>query len=163
MLIVIIACTAVIALFLAYRSLREQNQHYSDLTLGDVGTYLATALVPGIFVGMAVMFLMTRFFSVREIGHTFAPSHGMDLIYKVRVKAANGKESVGEAYVYYDSSPGEDDCGIEVEQLVFGGRTYEVDSDEGYCLYGFGRWDDIGLMGRSGVEVMLLDEKVGEH
>jgi hypothetical protein len=152
-----------IAAYLLYNSLKSSGESYDSLTLAEIGKNLGVALVPGIFTGMAVFFVLMTFFPVKEIGHPLAPSYGNDLIYKVRIKPANGKEQIGEAYVYYDPSPGEDDCPIEVEKLTFNGRTYEVDSDEGYCLYGLGRWGDIGLEGRTGVEVMLLDEKVGEH
>jgi hypothetical protein len=154
--------TLLIAAYFLYSSLQSSGESYGTLTLADIGKNLGEALVPGIFTGMAVYFVLMTFFPVKEIGHPFAPSFGSDLIYKARIKSMNGKEVIGEAYVYYDPSPAEDDCPIEVGKLKFSGRTYEVDSDEGYCLYGLDRWGEIGLEGRTGVEVMLLDEKVGE-
>jgi hypothetical protein len=152
-----------IAAYFLYDSLNSSGESYETLTLADIGKNIGAALIPGVFAGMAIFFVLMKFFPVNEIGHPLAPSYGADLIYKARIKSMNGKELIGEAYVYYDPSPAEDDCPIEVEKLTFNGRTYEVDSDEGYCLYGLGRWGEIGLEGRMGVEVMLLDEKVGEH
>jgi hypothetical protein len=157
------ATTLLIGAFLIYRTLRKTEDDYSSLTLADIGKHLGTALVPGIFGGMAVIFVMTRFFPVNEIGHPFAPYYGEDLIYKARVKTAKGQETIGEVYIYYDRNPAEDECGIEVDKLKFNGRTYSVDADEGYnCLYDFDRWSELALEGHGDVEVMLLDEKVGE-
>lgn len=166
MLLTIIVCTAATALFLIYQSLGEQKKHYSDLTLNDIGAKIGEALLPGIVSGIVVVVVMTNFFPVKKVGHPFAPFYGADLIYKVRIQTTNGRETIGNAYIHYYRGAGEDDCIIEVRKLVFGGRTYEIDSDEGccyYCLFGIGKWNELALVGHSNVRAMLLDEKVGEH
>ncbi|MBC6994305.1 hypothetical protein QWY85_09730 [Neolewinella lacunae] len=165
MLIVIAIAILIITFIQIASNLLKGGRSYKDLSISNIGTYFGQALVPGIIAGMVTVWAVSSIYPVEKIGHPFAPSYAVDLVYKIRIKMPNNQELIGDAYLYYDRDPGEGECVILVEKITINRGTYEVDFDNNCCspcFEKFGEWVEFALVGHGNVEAMLLNEKVGE-